>query len=77
MTSLEPAPASRRCPNCLSYQVVEKEGDASSATFVVLKLHCNMCRHDTTFWTGTRAELKRYRRQKRRLANRLSRFGKS
>lgn len=77
MTSLEPKPASRRCPNCLSYQVVEKEGDQSTATHVVLKLHCNMCRQDTIFWTGTRAELKKYRRDKRRLTNRLARFGKS
>lgn len=75
MTSVEPSPTTRRCANCGSYQVVEKEGDGSSNTFVVLKLHCNMCREDVIFWTGTRTELTIYRRKKRILNRALRRFG--
>lgn len=78
MTStVNPEPGSRRCPNCLSYKVVEKEDSGSNPTFIILKLHCNMCRTDVIFWSGTRAELKKFKRNRKRFKARLKRVTKS
>lgn len=66
----EPKPTSKRCPNCRSFNVVERREERGNIA-VVLKQHCNACRYDVIFWTGTPAEEKKFKRRRRRLPKRL------
>jgi hypothetical protein len=65
-----PRPTSRRCPSCGSYNVVERREEASTV-LIVLKLHCNACRRDVIFWTGSKVEERRFKKRRNALRRRL------
>ena len=57
MTSLEQSPGARRCANCNSRLVKEKK-ESPQTNFIVLKISCQMCRHEYLIWSGTKHEYK-------------------
>lgn len=59
---LNPSP-DRQCSNCNSFRVVSKEKWNETRTFVTLYLHCNSCRRDVLYWSGTRAQLHVFRKK--------------
>lgn len=58
----KPQPKNRWCQWCLSKQVVERREIKNS--MVILKLHCNACRRDLIFWTGSRVEERAFKRRR-------------
>lgn len=60
-----PSPVAKQCPSCNSYQVTERREQKGNA--VILKLHCNACRRDLLFWTGSRAEERLFKKRRRNL----------
>lgn len=60
--AINPSP-DRRCSNCNSFRVVNKEGWNETRTFVVLYTYCNSCRTKMIYWSGSRIELAAFRRK--------------
>lgn len=58
------------CVYCRSHQVVEHRNEVVGV--VSLMMHCNMCRRDLVYWTGTVVEEKRFKKSRRRNMKRFS-----
>lgn len=67
-----PKPTSRRCQSCNSFQVVERRETKGNIS-VILKIHCNACRQDLVFWTGSPSEERLFKRRRNRVRRIMSR----
>lgn len=67
---MEPAPTSRRCSDCMSYRVAERRVERDGV--VQLVLHCNSCRRDVVFFSGTKSEAIAFKRRRRKVKRMLS-----
>lgn len=65
-----PSPVARQCPSCNSYQITERR-EVVGKISVILKLHCNACRRDLIFWTGSPAQERAFKKRRRGLLKRL------